>query len=130
MTSLAAALPGCLNGEPCESEPGVFAAGFRFPPDFPGFSGHFPDNPVLPGIVQIMAAAHVAGRGAPLALRAVRRCKFLRPVRPDQSLAVTVALRTLPDGCLEAKAELRTDRESCALMTLLLDPPSFGGEFG
>ena len=118
MNSLSAAIPGCLATPVREIEPGLLEASFLFPSDFMGFSGHFPGNPVLPGIVQIMAAACTAGSGIPLSLRQVKRCKFQRPVRPEELLQVRVRLEKQSDAT-RAQAELRAAGEPCAVMTLI-----------
>lgn len=64
---------------------------FTVPPDLPCFEGHFPGDPVLPGVVQLDAlVARAVERRWPDAgaLRAVKRLKFSRVVRPGERLAV------------------------------------------
>lgn len=107
-----------------EPTPGGYAAEFVFPPDFIGFAGHFPGNPILPGIAQIMAVLHACGPG--LRLRAVKNCKFLRPVIPGERLSVTTERRG--DACgtdsgtdIDIDAVLRVGQERCASMRLLLE---------
>ena len=97
-------------------KPAGIGAAFVFPADFMGFAGHFPGNPILPGIVQIMAGALTAGQGRDLPLRGVPRCKFLRPVVPGERLEVTA----LPTGDGKWKVSLNTDGQACAEMLLLL----------
>lgn len=91
---------------------------FRFPPDFPGFAGHFPGNSVLPGIIQILAVVHTAGGDS---IDKVKNCKFLRPVHPDEALAVQVQL-SAGQGKIMAQGDLRVNGEVCAAMTLHLKP--------
>jgi 3-hydroxyacyl-[acyl-carrier-protein] dehydratase len=99
---------------------GGYAAEFVFPPDFIGFAGHFPGNPILPGIAQIMAVLHACGPG--LRLRAVKNCKFLRPVVPGERLSVTVERRAgARDADIGIDAVLRVGQERCASMRLLLE---------
>ena len=54
------------------------------PNDHPAFKGHFPGNPILPGVTILDIVARSLGR--PLA--GFRRVKFLSPVRPGEVLLV------------------------------------------
>lgn len=76
-------------------EPGVSAeATTCFSPEDPMFAGHFPGNPLVPGVILTEALAQTAGIAAasgypkdarPLFyLSAIRTMKFLRAVRPDE----------------------------------------------
>lgn len=64
----------------------------RFGADHPSFAGHFPGQPVLPGVVllaEVMEALRTAGLpdlpGERFDLRAV---KFLSPVRPGDEVRI------------------------------------------
>jgi len=56
--------------------------------DHPAFAGHFPDNPILPGVVLLDAALHELERACGLDLTACRlaSAKFLSLVRPGDAL--------------------------------------------
>jgi len=86
-----------------ELEPGVRCIAVKFvDPANPFFGGHFPDNPILPGVFLIEAVAQTAGvmlgsatpqvaaksTGGVALLAAVNRFKFLKPVTPGQTLRV------------------------------------------
>lgn len=91
-----------------ELEPGVRCVAVKFvDPADPMFTGHFPDRPILPGVLLIEAVAQTAGvmlgSAAPQAadkpdagvaegrvalLGAVNRFKFLKPVTPGQELRI------------------------------------------
>ena len=60
------------------------------PPDHPAYAGHFPGQPILPGVVLLDAALHAlasqqggAEKGSAVQLNAA---KFLSPVRPGEAL--------------------------------------------
>jgi len=79
------------------SRPGNATWDFLLSPGFVGFTGHFPGNPVLPAIAQIMmgrivAEDALAGIPQPLRLAGVRRAKFTAPVKPGEILAVECSL--------------------------------------
>jgi 3-hydroxyacyl-[acyl-carrier-protein] dehydratase len=55
------------------------------------FAGHFPDNPVVPGVLLTEGMAQTAGiaMGGPnksFFLTAIRSMKFLRPVKPGETI--------------------------------------------
>lgn len=64
---------------------------FCFPEQFIGFSGHFPGAPVLPAIVQVLAAQVVAEMiiEKPLRLSSVTRAKFHVQIRPGDHAVVS-----------------------------------------
>jgi len=71
-------------------ETGKRACGTKcFSPDEPFFQGHFPGDPLVPGVILTEALAQVAGLVVArpgLRLAAIRSMKFLAPVRPDESI--------------------------------------------
>lgn len=75
------------------SSNGSCNARLSFPPDFVGFQGHFPGNPILPGVCLIEAVLGVleSAHGKPLHLRKIASAKFREPVKPDQPLVIECA---------------------------------------
>jgi 3-hydroxyacyl-[acyl-carrier-protein] dehydratase len=117
MSSLFQAAGDCRETTPADAAPGEFTASFVFPPEFCGFAGHFPGNPVLPGIAQIMAVLHACGAEAPHALLAVKSCKFLRPVGPDERV-VASGNKIGTAGGIMITAKIWAGDAVCAAMTL------------
>lgn len=70
----------------------------------PWLAGHFPQNPIVPGVLQLEALAQ-AGAVAVLAderfadrlplFGGVEECRFRRPVRPGDELVLAVELERL-----------------------------------
>jgi beta-hydroxyacyl-ACP dehydratase FabZ len=116
-----------------ELEPGKRAVGLKnVTCDEHFFQGHFPGNPIMPGVLIIEAMAQVGGVLARLSIQdslekgdkssiyfmAIDKVKFRRPVVPgDQIVFEVIPLRTgskiwkvegkaLVDNCLVAEAEL------------------------
>ena len=61
------------------------------PHDHPAFAGHFPGQPLLPGVVLLGEVLEVLMREAPEAVGTqpcVSAVKFLAPVRPGASLEI------------------------------------------
>ncbi len=77
-------------------EPGARCVALRWvDPSDPVFAGHFPGDPILPGVLLIEAAAQTAGvmmGGVPAQgerrLAAVNYFKFLQPVRPGTDIRI------------------------------------------
>lgn len=61
------------------------SAEHRFDADHPTAAGHFPGNPIIPGALLLDHALRAIGAGAPLEIQVA---KFLRPVRPGDSMAI------------------------------------------
>ena len=61
--------------------------------DSPWFSGHFPGEPILPGVAQLEMAFDAIKRfnRKNLRLSGVKRIRFKQVIRPDDKLRITVA---------------------------------------
>lgn len=69
----------------------VVAVELRVPPELVFFQGHFPNDPILPGVVQLQVVVMDQARRVWPALgplREVRRLKFTRPIRPGEILSL------------------------------------------
>jgi 3-hydroxymyristoyl/3-hydroxydecanoyl-(acyl carrier protein) dehydratase len=106
---LSASAPPRVDGE----EGGATTALFTFSPDFPGFDGHFPGNPVVPGIALLMAAARTVSPAVPAEVAEIVRCKFFRPVLPGETVRIRAAASG-SGGKVLWRARLDVDGEPCA----------------
>jgi 3-hydroxymyristoyl/3-hydroxydecanoyl-(acyl carrier protein) dehydratase len=79
------------SGSPIELSEESFTKTFVFDDKFIGFDGHFPGNPILPAMIQLMlgeiSAAEATGK--PLKTTDVARAKFVMQVGPGDEITVT-----------------------------------------
>ncbi|MEO8062557.1 MAG: hydroxymyristoyl-ACP dehydratase [Pseudomonadota bacterium] len=69
------------------SEPLVgFQTTLTAPLDHPCYAGHFPGNPVVPGVLLLDLVVRALGRGAPYAITSA---KFHRVLRPGESFELS-----------------------------------------
>lgn len=100
------------------------------------FQGHFPGNPVMPGVLIVEAMAQVAAIGllgvVPehekklLYLSAVDRCKFRRPVFPGDQLRIEAEILNLKTRVCKCRAVATVNGRVCAeaeLLSTLVDRP-------
>jgi 3-hydroxymyristoyl/3-hydroxydecanoyl-(acyl carrier protein) dehydratase len=85
--------------------------------DHPAYAGHFPGNPVLPGVVLLAEAlaAIESSSGRPAARWSVSSAKFLAPVSPGTAL--TLAHERLDSGAV--RFEIRSPAGVVAHGTLV-----------
>ena len=99
-------------------------------PDHPAFAGHFPGEPIVPGVVLLDAAVHaVLKMFRPAAANdqeggrlgdicQISSAKFLSPVGPGETL--TISLDTTAAG--SARFEISSGGRKVATGTLVLAP--------
>ena len=89
--------------------------------DHPIYSGHFPDNPITPGVCLVQLAKELASHcwKLPLEIKGIKMVKFLNMLVPDENVTATCLLRyDSLTGTLQA--EIRNSEMVYAKMTLLL----------
>jgi len=126
-----------------ELEPGVRARGYKnITFNEPVFMGHFPGNPLFPGVLMIEAMAQLGGtvvlepgefsRKTPY-LAGIDKCKFRRPVVPGDRLMMSVELlrhkRNIGWVGTEAKVDDQFVCSAEMTFSISADPRMFGVEY-
>jgi len=107
-------------------EPGQSAVCTRFFASSESFfQGHFPGNPLVPGVILTEAAAQTAGIAAArpdcaFYLSAIRQMKFLRPVPPDTTVEFTATKIGEIAGLLQFHVTARANNDPVAEGDIIL----------
>jgi 3-hydroxyacyl-[acyl-carrier-protein] dehydratase len=113
-------------------EPGQLAeCSARFARDDPMFAGHFPGNPLVPGVILTEALAQTAGIAAAsgfpegerpqFLLSAIRAMKFLAAVRPEEEILLRAEKLAQVDQLWQFKTQARVGGKIVAEGQLVLN---------
>lgn len=111
-------------GSPAQIDGDSFTKVFVFDANFIGFDGHFPGNPILPAMVQLMLGevAAVEAAGQRLVCTDAARAKFVRQVVPGETILVSGTL-SFKNGLTKAAVTLSVDGETASSYALTLAAP-------
>lgn len=90
---------------------------FVFPPDFPAFEGHFPDQPILPAVIQLAAVRLLAVKktGMELLPTGVQRAKFKKTIQPDMPITVSILIKDGTDDIIPIPFTISTEGGTAAV---------------
>jgi 3-hydroxymyristoyl/3-hydroxydecanoyl-(acyl carrier protein) dehydratase len=124
--------PFVFVNEIVNCDPGVAAeCAMTFEPNDPMFAGHFPGNPLVPGVILTEALAQTAGIAAASArstsekprflLSAIRQMKFFGPVRPNERIILRAKKMGEVDDLLQFAVEAFVNDKQVAAGQLVLN---------
>jgi 3-hydroxyacyl-[acyl-carrier-protein] dehydratase len=101
--------------------------------DEPHFAGHFPDNPVMPGVLIIEAMAQAGGVLSHISngdldprplyyLARIEDARFRRPVVPGEQLVIRVDADKIKRGMWWYRCEARVDGQEVASAMIICAP--------
>ena len=113
-------------------DPGVAAeCAMTFRPNDPMFAGHFPGDPLVPGVILTEALAQTAGiaaargatDGAPprFLLSAIRQMKFFAAVRPGERIILRAERAAQVDDLWQFQVEALVGGEQVAVGQIVLN---------
>ena len=116
-----------------ELEPGLRAVGIKaVTASEPQFAGHFPDRPIMPGVLMIEALAQTAGvaimtleayRGKLGLFAGIDDCRFRRVVIPGDTLVLKVEVEKLRGIFARVRGVASVDGEVAVEATLTIVIP-------
>ena len=97
-----------------------------FPPDEPLFAGHFPGDPLVPGVILAEALAQTAGiavggEGRAFRLSAIKSMKFPGAVRPQEEITLQAAKRGAVGGLWQFDVSARVGERLVAEGVVVLN---------
>jgi 3-hydroxyacyl-[acyl-carrier-protein] dehydratase len=100
----------------------------RFDGGEPFFHGHFPGDPLVPGVLLAEALAQTAGiaagqPGRTFHLSAIRSMKFLAPVRPGMELRLFARKTAGVGGLWQFEVSAKVETQTVAEGMLVLAEP-------
>ena len=129
MQALRDEIGACLTAFAPEGEHEAQVA-WVFPRTFTGFRGHFPGQPIFPGVclvaAQLEAARRLAGRR--LELLEMENVKFMWAVFPEREVGGRLRVVPMGGGRWRVQAELRRGERRIAKFLLLAREKEDGGE--
>ncbi|MCP4645072.1 MAG: hypothetical protein GY851_31810 [bacterium] len=110
-----------LQAEPIGDGNGGFTAQFVFRPDMPVFQGHFPGNPIVPGVMQLEMVRFCYERvtGGSAHIRRVVKAKYSGKALPGVAIDLAASTAAHADGVL-VRASLASSEGPISTIQMVL----------
>lgn len=120
--SLCEVLHGCMKILSLNVSAGKAEADVTFLPNAPVFGGHFPEKPIVPGVVWAETALALATvlLSRQIILRKIVSARFKKPIGPDDTVRVKLNITSETSGFL-VKSEVKAGKTSAASFELLVE---------
>lgn len=92
----------------------------KVPSESPWFSGHFPGEPILPGIAQLDMVRDAVARlhQAPFRVSGVKKVRFKRVVKPEELMRITVVPKKGEDMSYVFRITVEGEQVSNGILTV------------
>ncbi len=95
---------------------------FQFKKELDLFKGHFPENPILPGIFQIEMVKYALEKSFDnsLNIKSVKKTKFSNLIHAEESITLDITINHEENSLFNAKAILRVGDTIAGKINLVL----------
>jgi 3-hydroxymyristoyl/3-hydroxydecanoyl-(acyl carrier protein) dehydratase len=103
-----------------QSDSKEISADIQVPPNSPWFCGHFPGEPILPGIAQLGMVLDAINRSGNrnIKISSVSRVRFKQIIRPNDHLRLTAAPKKDPAGSYSFRIMAKEELVCSGIMTV------------
>jgi 3-hydroxyacyl-[acyl-carrier-protein] dehydratase len=113
-----------------EKTPGSLIAEFQTREDSPWFAGHFPEEPILPGVAILSMAAEMVRHFEEIQQRKIRiaglkRVRFRLPIKPHDTVTIELTCEKA-DGVLSCGFQARVEGEIACTGVFLAEQTGVG----
>ena len=104
-----------------DSNPEEISLDIQVPAESNWFSGHFPGEPILPGIAQLGMVFDAINRteNQNFKITGIRRVRFKQIIRPDDPLRVTVKPQKNSAGTYDFRIQVNAELACSGVMTVV-----------
>lgn len=97
-------------------------AAFNFKKELDLFKGHFPENPILPGIFQIEMVKYALEKSfnTCLSIKSVKKTKFSGIIHPGKTVYLDITINKKENSLLNARAVLRVGDTIAGKINIIL----------